>query len=70
VVLDDTRMAALDEDSDASSEDYGEYEDRQSLTRSRQGLGIDINYVPRWTLRDGFREFFQNWFVILFVTSL
>jgi hypothetical protein len=31
------------------------------LTRSRQPLGLARNYCPHWTLRDAFREFFQNW---------
>lgn len=51
------------EDGSYSADEFAEYEDRESLRRSRQALGISVDYVPTWTLRDGFREFFQNWFV-------
>ncbi len=46
-----------------SFDDFVEYEDRDSLRRSRQSLGISVAYVLTWTPQDGFREFFQNWFV-------
>ena len=39
-------------------------EDPDSLKRCGQALGISVDYVPTWSLRDGFREFFQNWFVV------
>jgi hypothetical protein len=54
----------IDSENDSYSfEDFVEYEDRESLRRSRQSLGISVAYVPTWTPQDGFREFFQNWFV-------
>jgi hypothetical protein len=51
------------EDDSYSLDEFVEYEDRESLRRSRQSLGISVAYVPAWTPQDGFREFFQNWFV-------
>jgi hypothetical protein len=51
------------EDDSYSADEFAEYEDRESLRRSRQALGISMGYVPAWTPRDGFREFYQNWFV-------
>jgi hypothetical protein len=54
----------IDSENDCYSfDDFVEYEDRESLRRSRQSLGISVAYVPTWTPKDGFREFFQNWFV-------
>jgi hypothetical protein len=37
------------------------------LTRCRQALGLSIKYVESWKPRDAFREFFQNWSVLLFL---
>ncbi|KAJ5046834.1 uncharacterized protein L3040_004059 [Drepanopeziza brunnea f. sp. 'multigermtubi'] len=37
------------------------YEDRDTIKKSRQALGLTRNYVPTWTGRDAFRELFQNW---------
>jgi hypothetical protein len=51
------------EDDSYSIDEFVECEDRETLRRSRQSLGISAAYVPTWTPRDGFREFFQNWFV-------
>ena len=51
------------EDDSYSFDEFVEYEDRESLRRSRQSLGISVAYVPAWTPQDGFREYFQNWFV-------
>jgi len=39
-------------------------EDRDTLKRGRQSLGLSRNYVPKWDARDEFREFFQNWSVL------
>ena len=36
-------------------------EDRDTLKGGKQALGIARNYVPSWTSRDAFREFYQNW---------
>lgn len=36
-------------------------EDRETLKRTKQPLGLSRNYVPEWTAHDAFREFFQNW---------
>ncbi|KAF8853690.1 hypothetical protein BDZ45DRAFT_806466 [Acephala macrosclerotiorum] len=36
-------------------------EDRDVLKKGRQALGLTRKYVPTWTARDAFREFFQNW---------
>lgn len=54
-----------DRDDSASylEDDEYEYEDRETLKRCNHQLGLSVNYVPRWTARDAFREFFQNWFV-------
>lgn len=41
-----------------SNEDY---EDRDTLRRSKQALGLTRSYVPSWTSRDALREFYQNW---------
>jgi hypothetical protein len=51
-------------DSDDSLEHDEDYEDREKLTPSTQPLGLSVCYFPTWTQRDGFKEFFQNWFVI------
>jgi hypothetical protein len=51
------------EDDSYSVDEFVEYEDRESLRRSRQSLEISVAYVLIWTPQDGFREFFQNWFV-------
>jgi hypothetical protein len=51
-------------DGDSSDETVERYEDRDSLGRTSQALGISIDYVPGWVQSDGFREFYQNWFVI------
>jgi hypothetical protein len=58
------------EDSDYTSgeeeedeEKYHPYEDREELVRSRPALGLSVDYVPAWSPRDAFREFFQNWCV-------
>lgn len=49
-------------DSEADIEASNEgYEDRDTIKRSKQALGLTRNYVPSWTSRDAFREFFQNW---------
>ncbi|KAF4630320.1 hypothetical protein G7Y89_g7816 [Cudoniella acicularis] len=36
-------------------------EDRDELKKTTQSLGLSRDYVPDWTARDAFREFFQNW---------
>ncbi|KAE8447267.1 hypothetical protein EG329_010961 [Mollisiaceae sp. DMI_Dod_QoI] len=36
-------------------------EDRNMLSKGKQAVGLARDYVPGWTSRDGFREFFQNW---------
>jgi hypothetical protein len=51
------------EDDSYSIDEFVECGDRETLRPSRQPLGISVAYVPTWTPRDGFREFFQNWFV-------
>jgi hypothetical protein len=54
----------IDSEKDSFSfDDFVVYEDRESLRRSRQSLGILVTYVPTWTPQDGSREFFQNWFI-------
>ncbi|KAH7305638.1 hypothetical protein BKA65DRAFT_560112 [Rhexocercosporidium sp. MPI-PUGE-AT-0058] len=45
-------------DTEVSNESY---EDRDTIKNGRQALGLTRNYVPSWTSRDAFREFFQNW---------
>jgi hypothetical protein len=49
------------EESDFEEIVDNEYEDRDTLRRTKQALGLTRNYVPSWTSRDAFREFFQNW---------
>jgi len=34
------------------------------LRKGLKFLQLDSGYVPNWTTRDAFREFYQNWFVI------
>ena len=55
-------------DSDSSSDWDEEYDDRDALARCRQALGLSINYVRTWKPRDAFREFFQNWCVLLYLS--
>ena len=50
------------EDSDSIESFEEPYEDRDSLGRARQALGISVDYVDGWDRSDGFREFYQNWF--------
>lgn len=35
--------------------------DREELKRTTHDLGITRSYVQDWTLRDAFRELYQNW---------
>jgi hypothetical protein len=58
---DDYFESSLSEgDVDIVSEDD---DDQNVLRTGRRSLGLSRYYVPEWTGRDAFREFFQNWYV-------
>jgi hypothetical protein len=48
-------------DSEAENEITNGFDNLDILARSKQPLGVARSYCPHWTLRDAFREFFQNW---------
>jgi hypothetical protein len=56
------KMDFYESDSEGADEIiYNVIENLDTLTPSRQSLGLARNYVPDWTSRDAFRDFFQNW---------
>ena len=54
--------ASSDEDwSEGDSDESILYEDRSTLRRETQPMGISKGYVPEWEPAEAFREFTQNW---------
>jgi hypothetical protein len=49
------------DDEEIEYEDQGFYEDRDTLSRGRQALGLSVNYVPSWKPPHAVREIYQNW---------
>jgi hypothetical protein len=55
---------AIDE---SSEDDYSSLDEEldSSIDKIRpcvQALGLSRYYAPGWTRKDGFREFYQNWY--------
>jgi hypothetical protein len=69
--IDDEYNGSTDNEQDredlTDSNDWGLHflDPGSDLCSGRQSLGLTRNYVPDWTTRDAFREFVQNWFMML-----
>jgi hypothetical protein len=51
------------------SDDESDEEDLDAIRPTRCALGLNRNYVRGWARRDGFREFYQNWYLHSLITA-
>lgn len=63
-------MAATDSlhgsDSENAFDSWDDEDHRDDGLRPRSvALGLNRDYVRRWKPNDAFREFYQNWYVVL-----